>query len=574
MHVYQLALSLVIGPWSAPLAPQSCDTQQVNLTHTGGQPVANSLSAALSADARTVAWATNSDDVVPGDLNVVRDVFARDVATGAVELVSLAWDGSQGDGVSENPSLSSDGNIVVFSSEATRLVPGPAALFRGVYVRDRAAGTIERIDVTPAGAECNSPGISEGQTSGSGRYIVFTSSCSDLVANDTNGFWDVFLRDRNTGVTEMISVAKAGGAGNFASSGASVTPDGRWVLFGSAATDLVNFDTNSQPDVFLRDRQEGITRRVSKPTGVWQANGASFPGGVSADGRWIAFLSGATNLAGTTSGLTHTYVRDVVAGTAVLVSVDPNGNEANASSTRSAISPDGRYVLFTSLASNLVPGDTNDTTDVFRRDLHTGTTELISATSSGTVPVAASYSWLSNSFSADGRSVLFLSEGPNLISPPDPNGRTDVFVRTCLPAEPESYCVAEVSSLGCTPAIGSTGSPSASAGSGFNIALVNTVSQKSGLFFYGLQGARLVPFQGGFGCVQPPVRRTPLRNSGGSAPPDCTGQFSIDFNAWIAGGADPALVAGQHVWGQWWSRDATSSFNTNLSDALALVVGP
>ncbi|HVS11630.1 MAG TPA: choice-of-anchor B family protein [Planctomycetota bacterium] len=144
--------------------------------------------------------------------------------------------------------------------------------------------------------------------------------------------------------------------------------------------------------------------------------------------------------------------------------------------------------------------------------------------------------------------------------------------------QPTSYCTAKVNSLACVPQIGFSGIPSASAGAGFSISAVNALNQKNGLLFYGKSGSQALPFQGGFLCVKAPTIRTPVQASGGTPQPgsDCTGTFDIDFNAWIASGADPALIAGAQVWAQYWSRDPgfAPPDNTNLTDALAFTVQP
>jgi len=138
---------------------------------------------------------------------------------------------------------------------------------------------------------------------------------------------------------------------------------------------------------------------------------------------------------------------------------------------------------------------------------------------------------------------------------------------------PEVYCTAKVNSLGCTPAIGWSGFPSASPGIGFAIAASSELAQKFGLLFYGTSGPQAQPFQGGFLCVQAPTQRTAVQDSGGAAG-SCSGSYSFEFNAWIAGGGDPALVAGAKVWSQYWSRDPASPSTTSLTDALEFTIAP
>jgi hypothetical protein len=138
--------------------------------------------------------------------------------------------------------------------------------------------------------------------------------------------------------------------------------------------------------------------------------------------------------------------------------------------------------------------------------------------------------------------------------------------------EPEIYCTAKPNSIGCIPQIESSGIPSAGAGCCFTVGATQILRNKLGTFFYGTNGTASIPFQGGFLCVQGAVKRTPVQNSGGGTP--CGGTFALDFNAWIASGADPALSAGSHVYGQYWSRDPTDAFGTSLTDAIQFAIGP
>ena len=137
---------------------------------------------------------------------------------------------------------------------------------------------------------------------------------------------------------------------------------------------------------------------------------------------------------------------------------------------------------------------------------------------------------------------------------------------------PAIYCTSKVNSAGCTPSIGATGTPSATAGSGFVVTTTNELDNKFGLYFYSKTGANNAPFQGGTLCGIAPLVRTPVQNSGGTPP--CGGAYTMDFNAYVAGGADPALVAGQQVWLQTWSRDPASPSTTNLSDAITFTLCP
>jgi len=140
---------------------------------------------------------------------------------------------------------------------------------------------------------------------------------------------------------------------------------------------------------------------------------------------------------------------------------------------------------------------------------------------------------------------------------------------------PLTYCTAKVNSKGCTPQIGWIGAPSASPAGSFDVTASNVINNKNGILFYGLAGPYNLPFQGGYLCVKPPTKRTPVQASGGNPPPnDCSGAYSFDFNAWIQGGSDPNLGAGVQVNAQYWSRDPQSPSSTGLTDGIEFVICP
>jgi len=225
-------------------------------------------------------------------------------------------------------------------------------------------------------------------------------------------------------VTQRVSISWVGHQGDGHCWAGTLSPDGRYVVFSSASTNLVPGDTNGVRDVFLRDRRAGVTERLSVDSAGAQANGDSDGAMVSADGRFVAFTSLATNLvAGDSNGTADAFVRDRVTGVTERVTIDTNGIEGNAGGAATSVSADGRFTVFTSESSNLVPIDTNNASDVFLRDRQTGTTEMISrtVTAQGDGP---SYG---GCISADGRFVAFCSSAHNLVSA-DTNGVPDVFV--------------------------------------------------------------------------------------------------------------------------------------------------
>ena len=339
--------------------------------------------------------------------------------------VSLDSGGVQGNIESHDPSISADGRYVAFMSYATNLVAGDTNGQRDIFVRDRQSGTTERVSVDSSGVQAN--GFSElPALSADGRFVAFASSASNLVANDTNANIDVFLRDRLLGTTERISLDSNGVQGNGdAYQQIAISADGQLVAFASFASNLVSGDTNATVDVFLRDRALGTTTRISTEAGGGQGNSGSSGPALSADGRFVAFESAANNLvAGDTNNVVDIFVRDRQLGTLVRVSVDSNGLQGTLNSYGSALSADGHFAAFNSRAA-LVAGHTPGFYDIYVRDLQNSTTELASVTSAGAQTDGDS---VLPSLSADGRYVAFRSSASNIVSA-DTNFRWDIFLR-------------------------------------------------------------------------------------------------------------------------------------------------
>jgi hypothetical protein len=348
----------------------------------------------------------------------------------ATQRISIASDGAEANGGSleEAPALSADARFIAFSSDGDNLSEGDRGSDRDVFVRDRRTGITERISVSRDGAEAE--GHSSGPAiSGDGQIIVFTSGAPNLVSGDTNAATDVFLRDRVTGSTERVSVASNGDQANGGSYGAAVSDDGRFVAFVSLASDLVPGDTNAVADVFVHDRQTRAITRMSRSSAGAQGNAESGPKpGISADGRYVAFTSAADNLVeGDSNAVPDVFVHDRVTGETVRASVANDGAQADAGSRGiPAMSADGRLVAFVSRASNLVPGDTNSLDDVFVRDLRSGKTERVSVRSDGTQAMLEG-ARDAPAISADGRYVAFVTRSADLVQG-DTNGTEDIFV--------------------------------------------------------------------------------------------------------------------------------------------------
>ncbi len=357
-------------------------------------------------------------------------------AEGDTTLVSVDSSGNQANHRSHAPSISSDGRFVAFHSRASNLVANDTNGDHDVFVHDRKTGTTRRVSIASSGKQGNN-GSYMPSISPDGRFVAFSSFASNLVPNDTNGSFsiDVFLRDRQRGTTELVSVDSSGEQDYGSSSSPSISPDGRYVAFQSDACSLVPNDTcniSDYTDVFVRDRQRGTTRRVSIASSGKQGNNGSYMPSISADGRFVAFAAYASNLVpNDINGRTDVLIHDRQRGTTKPVSVDSSGNQANGESYVPSISSDGRYVAFQSNATNLVANDTNEADDIFVRDRKTGTTRRVSVDSSGN-QANSDGSWPSDSswpsISSDGRYIAFNSWATNLVSN-DTNGKPDIFVR-------------------------------------------------------------------------------------------------------------------------------------------------
>jgi hypothetical protein len=301
---------------------------------------------------------------------------ATSEATGHTSTASLSGNDQLGNHHSLSPIISGNGRYVLFASRATNFSMADTNTVNDVYLRDRTAHTTTLVSVDLNGVASAWYSYAGG-ISADGRYAMFWTGANNLVPGDTNNDEDVFVRDIVLGTTERVSVGPGEAQANGDSSGGSLSPDGHYVVFQSSASNLVPGDTNGTTDSFLHDRETGTTERISLTSSGAESNGLSAPTSVSADGRYVAFRSFATNLvANDANGKQDVFVRDRVAGTTALVSLSSDGFQGDNQSTNPDISADGRYVSFESTASNFVPGDTSmcstvNCSDIFVRDRDT-----------------------------------------------------------------------------------------------------------------------------------------------------------------------------------------------------------
>jgi Tol biopolymer transport system component len=420
------ALLLVSLASSASAAPI---TRRASISSGGKQANGNSAAITVSGDGRFVVFESNASNLVRNDTNGVSDIFIRSLVTGKTSRVSVGGRNRQANGPSHSArGVSYNGRYVVFESFSTDLVKGDTNGTWDVYLRDRKAHKTYRMSVSSSGKQGNGASA-DPVVSADGRYVAFESSASNLVKNDANGaVTDVFVRDRKARRTKLVSLSSTGKHGNASSSDPVISGTGRYVAFDAVASNLVPGDTNGATDILLRDMTSRRTTRMSVNSKGGQSSAGNYSAAITPDGRYVAFES-FSNLAGKDGNhVADVFLRDRVAGKTYRVSLSSSERVGNGYSSDPSISSNGRYVAFESAATNFTGNDTNAHVDVFIRDRATGRTRCASVTSHGHVGNAAASD---PSLSYSGKVVGFEAEASNLVSG-DTNGHTDAFFRKPL----------------------------------------------------------------------------------------------------------------------------------------------
>ena len=412
--------------------------ERISVSATGEQGNGGSFSAAMSADGRYTAFVSYASNLVPGDTNNACDVFVRDNSNGGIELVSVSSTEEQvvTQSCPDRPAISADGRFVAFHSDAAGLVPNDTSTNSDIFVRDRELGTTERVSVGSNGETALGNGTEYANSldpaiSADGRFVGFMSSGRNLVAGREINETHVYVRDRVTGTTEIVSERPDGQRTNGPAAQPSLSADGRYVAFVSYSEGLVPGDDNLGPDVFVRDRATGTTTAASvSSTGALPkyvtARPQSEQPSISGDGRYVAFSSNASDLvAGDDYNDVDVFVRDRVGGTTRMASVTATGEQAfGGDSVGPSISADGRYVAFHSSAGNLSPGGGFGTYDIILFDAVSGVTKPLTIGQD-----SGEDDSIFPSLTAAGGQVAFAS-GNNDLVPNDTNGVIDVFRAT------------------------------------------------------------------------------------------------------------------------------------------------
>ena len=426
-------------------------TQRVSVNSIGTEGNGSSIFPSTSPDGRFVAFSSWANNLAPDDPNTALDLYVRDRQRGTTELVSVSIGGGPGNNQSYDASISDGGRFVAFYSTASNLVVGDVNGQGDVFVRDRLTDTTTLVSVSSLRAQA-SAGASEPSISANGRFVAFVSSSPDLVpGDDADGLPNVFVRDRLSGTTECVSVVPNGVQPGTGVVDAVISADGRYVAFATYMDRIVPGDTDGLTDIFVRDRQTGALECVNLSANGVQGSRWSYSPSISANGRFVAFTSLANNLVPGDTNDTDVFVRDRQLDTIERVSVSSFGLQANAPSYGSRISSDGRFVAFYSEATNLVPGDTNASQDTFVFDRQSDSIERVSVDSSGEQSNggAAGYQ---PSISSDGGIVAFDTSATNLV-PDDTNGTftIDVFVHDQAHGDCPSACEPGVAGVRACP---------------------------------------------------------------------------------------------------------------------------
>ncbi len=366
----------------------------------------------VSGDGRFVLFSSSSDDVVGGDTNGQLDVFLRDTVTGTTTRVSVQADGTQlaSNGTvfgARTAAISDDGHVVAYSHYTDAFGGSPFTF--DAFAKNLETGAVTLVSATAAGTGANQSALITGM-SGNGRFVTFSSGATNLVT-DGNGVEDVFVKDLVSGA--LLRVSQSGSTeANGGSSGGALSQDGRFIAFNSTATNLNFSDSDTTSDVLLRDMSSGFgPTLISVDSSQVKGNGASTLQAISDDGRYVLFSSTSTNLvAGDTNGVRNLFLRDTRLGTTIAVDTSAGGALGNSAvgDSNGDLSGDGRYVVFTSTASNLVGGASGQ--QAYVKDLVTGAIALVSVNAAGVASEGAFEARLS----ADGSQIVFTASGNSL----------------------------------------------------------------------------------------------------------------------------------------------------------------
>jgi TolB protein len=419
-----VAGALLTGPPAGADTPSTPDQlghpmQWVSSAYDGAAGNNLSQTGALSADSHYGVYASLANNLVEGDTDGFLDVFLRDMMTGKVLRVSRSTTGGPANGDSGEPEISADGRVVVFCSGASNLVPGDTNGRADIFVYRVATQRIKIASVDrdggPTDGDSCSPSISA-----NGRYIAFESDASDLATGDDNGRLDIYLSKVRTGKNTLASHTPDGSVLDFDSQDSSVSGNGRFVSYHSYG-ELVPDDDNSDLDVFVYDRRTDRNMRASSTPDGSAGDGGSARADLSDDGRFVVYHSSASDLVeGDTNDDIDVFRTSIRTGRSTLVTVRPDGGPVDGDSINPSVNGNGRYVTFGSRSPDHMPDLPITNATIFVRDLDKGKTRLVSKHLDGSPTTSGAYDP-----SISGRFITF-STGDRLTSR-DTNTHWDIY---------------------------------------------------------------------------------------------------------------------------------------------------
>lgn len=550
----------------APLAPaqvNSLESRASDGTQANDNSTLLPTGRALSTDGRYVVFTSRATNLAGTDNNGWTDVFLRDRSSGTT--ICLSSNGSTtGNRASDDPSITPDGRWVVFGSWSSDLVANDKNGAKDIFRWDTTTNTLDRVSVPSGGGEANNDSGYPSLTP-DGRYLVFASRATNLDAADTNSGFDVYVRDLQNDTVAVVSTSTAGVLGNGWSYEPTISDDGRWVAFRSAATNLAGTDAGQFDDVFLKDLQTGVLVRMSNSTSGGESNGDSVTPHVCGDGHLVFYVTAANNIVAhdTNGGNPDVLVYDVAAGTNAFVDVSATGKLSDQGAIDPSPSRDGRYCAFSSYATNLDPLFTKYTTQhVFVRDLVQN--RCVAEDLDASFALATGFSG-QPSLSDDGELVAFLSYGQNLVSGDTSSAIYDVFLRDRGETRFVEYGVGLAGTGGYVPHLG--GSDGREALGDLVVRMDGGLGAASGILFVGVNAADLFPVFGGHFYIDLTAgwTRFPLA-LGGAAGVGGTGALALP-------GVDVSAFDGTTFYLQLLLADPAAVRGVSMSNGLEMHVG-
>ena len=557
---------------------QECATSRASQAASGAGANGDSYWPSLSADGKRLAFYTSSSNLVGPDTNGKPDVVVLYIDSHQFEMVSVSSNGTQGDGFNGGPVISGDGRKIVFGSLSTNLDPRDTDSAMDVYQRDLDAKTTRLVSIrrgpgsTPTGVErwatnydgrfvaflstdhnfpvqgstrwggvyfvdmlteafelisvnaagvpadfyCNSPTIS-----GDGRFVAFQTPAKNLGLENLHGRMQAWVKDRVSGFLRPVSVLPSGTFSRFGCTDntMSMSYDGRFIAFCGFLPEL----TGTEPWSIYSDKFHGVA------------------------------------------------VRDMLTGTTENAYFAAGGQRPNNPCKLPRISMDGRFVSYVSHATNLVPGIKEGPDQVYRYDRQTGALRLMSTSNAGE---PANSGTIALNLSGDGRTVAFESFASNLV-PGDAGLSQDIFVRSCERDLVGTHCAPSVSSSGCLPHLAARGAPSLSQAHSFEVHASQVPPGVNAMLLISTSGPWLEPIRGHqYLCIKPPLLVTSPFQTTGTSRTSCSGTFSFDLNAYWAANPSQAPAPGSLVFLQAWCADPASGVGASMSDSLFFELAP